>query len=206
MSIDRKAIDDMAKLMSLLDGTASVPSQSGVATAHVSNLDPATADMKSILETLNEAQNGTYKKIIERVEIDTELRTALDTELTDRGARIGSWEIVVHHSDQKTFDVVHTHTNDVIAKDLMLYEAAFGIAKNLNEGVSINNPKVREFLLLEDDFVRHRTDAVQHKAIRDKMIEKGDFNRADVSEARFEKSQENALVLHDRILKLAGLH
>jgi hypothetical protein len=207
MSIDRKAIDDMANLMSLLEGKSDqvTPIDTPVHAPQTS-IDPATADMQAILNKLNEAQNGTYQKIVERAEVDTEFRMALETERTERGARIGSWEIIVHDGDAKSFDVVHTHTNDVIAKDLTLYEAAFGITKGLNEGLSITNPRIREFLRLEDEFVRHRTDAVQHKTVRDKMIEKGDFNRAGILEARFEQSQEHAINLHDRILKLAGLH
>lgn len=168
--------------------------------------DPSIDAMKSILERFHSvSDDAVVERLTEAAETDHDLREALITEKTDKGARIGKWEIVVKEGrDLKTYDVV-SQDGTVIASDLYLYEAAYGLVKRLNQGNPINSPTIREMLKLEEDYARNRNDAAGYKARSKKHAERGESQRAAVAEDRFDEAQRQALAAHEEILRLAGL-
>jgi hypothetical protein len=157
--------------------------------------------MKKIMESLHAVQAN----VKTAAESDPVLREALVTEKTPRGARIGMWEIVVNEGASKSYDVVSIDGNMVIARDLMVYEAAYGIARRLNEGLAINNYQIRDLLTLEESYAKSRNDAVSYQQRAKKFRDKGEDLRASVAEDRLDEAARQARVEHERILKLAGL-
>jgi hypothetical protein len=202
--IDRKEIDDMARILKVMDNLPDEPVNAIVeeaATVTRTPLsDPDIDAMRNILMRMNEAAS-------EGPVVDVELKEALQTVPTPKGARIGSWEIVVHElsDDERAYDVVNVRTGEPIATKLGLYEAARGLVRRLNEGVSITDKRVRDLLSLEEQYVRNRNDASFFRQHSEKMREKGEEVKAAIAEDRFDDSQRKAIEAHDRILRLAGL-
>lgn len=228
MTVDRKAIEDMAKIMAAMNAASqSVASddlmESGPTGRHAPTPDPAQPTgstsiarstltdpnvdaMKVILERINAVADIPVDRLTIAAEKDRVLAEALKTEKTDKGARIGDWEIVVNEgADLKTYDVVSTATGQPLAKDLYLYDAAYGLVKRLNEGVTINDGRIRELLRLEEDYARNRDEAAQFKQQTERLRQKGEDVRAAIAEDRFDKSQTLAIEARERLLKLAGL-
>lgn len=212
MTVDHKAIADMAKLMRALgddrpsmtesfDASDLVLTEDERVSAPAPKGDPAIDAMKTILEAFHSATD-----IRETARTDTTLAEALVTERTETGARIGAWEIVVNESsDPVSYDVVSATTGTPIASGLFVYEAAYGLVKRLNEGVMINDGRIRDLLKLEEDYARNRTNAKQFKEQKQRLEKKGDSFRAAVAEDRFDDAQRRAMDAHERILILAGL-
>lgn len=168
--------------------------------------DPSIDAMKNILLAMQSVSTSPVERLAEAAEADPELKAALVTERTERGARIGSWEIIVNEGKNlSTYDVVSDDGHTVIARDLYVYDAAYGIAKRLNEGVAINDKKIRDLLKLEEEYAKNRNDAAVLKHTAKKLREKGDDFRAAVAEDRLDEAQRQALEAHERMLKLAGL-
>jgi hypothetical protein len=137
---------------------------------------------------------------------DREAAEAYVTEPTERGVRIGAWEIRANPGKAgKTYDVVSESGEVVIAKGLYLYDAALGLTRRLNEGAAINDPAVRDLLALEDNYAKRLIEASQMKARAKKLRERGDDLRANVAEDRQDEAERQALDAHDRLLKLAGI-
>lgn len=210
MTIDRNAIDDMTRLMSILNEKSNLDDAPlteeviaegiEVVVAPASHVDPNVDAMKAILERFQSTASSIFESE------DPDVREALQTEQTATGARIGSWEIVVHDGDDhRQYDVVHSATREPIAKNLYVYEAAYGLAKRLNEGVTINDKRVRALLRLEEDFAKHRDDAAHFRKRTKSLREKGEDVRAAISEDRYDDAQRRAIDAHERILRLAGL-
>lgn len=260
MTVDRKAVDDMANIMAALnaqsqasfadDTSAAVPMSEDFAPGmHMTipdmepvgdpNFDPnagydasegynpyastgfdpetgeapngisyrtpvssaETDDMKRIMMALSGAQDDTPSRMR-----DPALAEAVATERTPRGARIGSWEIVIKEGKaRKSYDVVSEDGETVIARDLYVYDAAYGIAKRLNEGVAINDPKIRTLLALEEGFAKKTNDATVYRERAKKASERGDVVRQAVAEDRHDEASRQAILDHNEILRLAGL-
>ncbi|RYF14450.1 MAG: hypothetical protein EOO77_14275 [Oxalobacteraceae bacterium] len=214
MTVDRKAIDDMAKIMAALDGKSIAQSEveSRLNEGHSRNAvapaqplgDPSIEAMKKILVAFNSA--APVSESVARPVRDMDLEEAMEIEPTPRGARIGSWEIVVNEGrGTKTYDVVSDDGSTVIARNMYLYDAALGLVRRLNEGLAINDKPVRDLLVLEENFARARNDAVTYKNRYQTLHAKGDTRRALVAEDRYDRAAGEAMSAHEEILRLAGI-
>ena len=208
--MDQTSINEMAKILAIMNASpdaltesydeAPELSETSIAPAPALS-NPSTDAMRDILLKMHSVQN-TVSNIKDSAKIDRTLGQALVTESTKTGTRIGSWEIVKHDN---LFDVLNTKTGEAIASNLMLYEAAVSLAKNLNEGISITDKRVRDVLILEEDYVRNCNDAATYKNSAKVAARAGNDTKAAIAEDRYDGAQARALEAHDRILALAGL-
>lgn len=153
--------------------------------------------MKAILERFHNAADN----VLSEVPIDRSLRESLRMEPTPHGARMGSWEIVVHQSGKrKLYDVVHTATQDTIAADLMLYEAACGLARQLNEGGHINSKIVMELLRAEQSYAGAVHDMVLYKH---HLTKSPNSPRRPIYEDRYGAAKRQAVAFRDQVKKLS---
>jgi len=188
--VNKSEIDAMAKAIRALNGDLNVEEKStNSKPIGDSNIDA----MKKILENFYSSEKP---KIVQE---------ALNTEKTDKGTRVGSWEIVINEGNPKTYDVKNIVTKSFIAKDLYLYEACLGIVKNLNEGYGINDRKIKELLDLEEEYTKNRNNASNYKRNYKTALKEGNNIKATNSENRFELASEKALEAQERLLILAGL-
>lgn len=249
MTVDRRAVDDMAKIMAALNAQSQ---QSFAAAPVTESIDPSmgfepvgdpdfdpnagydvsegynpyssgfnpetgeapsgmstrvavasaeTEDMKRIMMALRSADAPAPARLN-----DPALEEAVVTARTPRGAKIGTWEILVKEGKaRKSYDVVSEDGSVIIARDLVVYDAAYGIAKRLNEGVAINDPTIRHFLALEEGFAKKANDATVYRERAKKAAEKGDTVRQAVAEDRHDEAARQAILDHKEILRLAGI-
>lgn len=211
--IDRASIDDMSRLMRILSEGGSVP-VADIKPASVAEKtqparpkgDPDVDAMRVILERLQSASTTVVEHLVETGEKDKVLGEALTTNRTETGARIGNWEIRLHEEGrEKRYDVVNTATNEPIAKDLYLYEAAYGLTKHLNQGLTINDRRVKNMMQIEEDFVRHRNDAVSMKRRKERLIREGNSQAALVAEDRYDEAKRQAIHARQRLKEMTGI-
>jgi hypothetical protein len=209
---DPKEVSEMARLIRMMNEgidfdepeivNESTTTSEGV--IRLADMDPSVAAMKNILEIFQ--NGGGAEPLVERAQHDRELREALITEQTERGTRIGSWEIISHEDARglKTFDVTNIHTSEPIATDLTLYDAAHGICRALNEGHVINSHRIRDILASEFDYARARQNAAE---FREKAViyEANNNPRRALMEDRFQEALGRAREAREKVSKLAKL-
>ncbi|MFA5489114.1 MAG: hypothetical protein WC284_07820 [Candidimonas sp.] len=196
--------EQMAHLRSLMEGVSfdgPVPEtpydhQTSVVSTNCSDND--IAEMKMILENLKSVTDSASKTAIVESKIDRTVRDAMATEKTTRGIRYGGkWDIIVEEIENgnkplKYYSIVHSDTNSVIAKDLILYEVAHYVVRLLNEGKYINHPNIVEMLNKENSFYKYRTDAKDYARKISSLTKSGDSRRVDVYEARYVSAKDKA--------------
>lgn len=211
MSVDAKEVNEMARLINLMNNNVQLDdepehiNESLSRTGPQDHGDPAVLEMKRILEAFNNIENSPTKRLTDRAVINSELREALITEETDDGVRIGNWDIVVKESDTglKTYDVVSVKTGESIAIDLTIYEAAHGITKALNEGKGINHRRIKDILQAEGEYSHHRQDAAIFRKKMSIVENANNEQRKAIMEDRFSESLRRAKLAREQIVKLA---
>jgi hypothetical protein len=161
---------------------------------------PEIDAMRQILERFHAAETATPV-----INESAEYREALAIAPTPTGTKIGAWEIIKEAGSPNTYDVVHSLSRAPIASNLYLYDAALGLVRHLNEGVSITDHRIKDLLTLEENYARNRDDAVSYKQRAKKHRENDDVKRAAIAEDRFDEATRQAIDARDRILRLAGL-
>ena len=215
MAVDPKEKNEMARLITLMnEGVVFEDNAETEETSYLegsiparndsSMLDPSIAAMKSILEAFNGSQS-LDKRLADRSETNRELREALVTEVTDRGTRVGSWEIIINENGEglKNFDVTNVHTGEPIASNLTVYDAALGIARYLNEGMTINSREIRDILNVEASYDSSRRDAANFKSRMETFSRSGNASRAGIMEARYVESLDKAKSARINLTKIS---
>jgi hypothetical protein len=164
-------------------------------------------DMKEILRRFNQGASMSVARLTESDNIDREFHTALATERTRDGVKVGSWEIKVYEDQgNKTYDIVNVKTGEPLARDLTLYESAFAITKMLNKNMGINHRQVMEVLTLEDQYARARTEAALFKRKARRMNESHNVVEACVADDRYNESRSLALKYKSQIVAINNQH
>lgn len=164
-------------------------------------------EMASILERLQSVTNDTVQELVEEAITDPAVRRAIVTEATDSGVRIGEWEIRVRMDESnrkptKLYSVVQSGTNNVLAEDLMLFDAADLLVKHFNNGKTVTHQDVRRVLSLEEKFSRNYADAIRFKKHAASHSASGDRHAAGVFEARYDQAKSEAVQAQSELKKL----
>lgn len=202
MTVSKNEVDQMASFMRALNAS-SVEEQHSldkpVRTVPVES-ESATQEMKIILERFHAAAGGAVTKVNEEAVYDRDLREALVTERTSRGARVGNWEILVHeHGKRKFYDVVHIDGISCIAADLVLYEAAHGLVRILNEGGRLNSREAVNLLRAEQDYTSAVNDAVLYRH----YMKNPKDARIAVFEAKYSAAKQRAITARNMVTSIA---
>jgi hypothetical protein len=209
MTISKQEVDQMAIFMRALNGEPSQPvarasdEQQNIAPSAIYNTSSeiATQDMKVILERFYRAADGAVGKVNDEAVHDRSLREALVTERTPHGSRVGDWEIQVREEGKrKYYDVVQTSGAACIASDLMLYEAAYGLVRILNEGGKLNSQEAINLLRYEQNYVSAVNDAVLCKHY---LVKNPRDARTPVFEAKYSAAKQRAVTARDLVNAIA---
>ena len=166
------------------------------------HVDPSSNDMQNILNLFKGADEP-VSRMNERSVSDKQLREAMVTETTANGVRVGSWEIRIRDiGGLKSYTVSNIHTNEPIASDLTLYDAAKGIASALNEGLTINTPTVRKLLNAEGSYSRARQSAAEFRQSMTLAEGRGDRTKKAIAEDRFNEALARAKEARTLLSKL----
>jgi hypothetical protein len=220
MTVSVKEIEEMARIRRILNGEyqdvqhdvaqdyIAEHQSHGVTTPsrELGTSTDGTDDMKEILRRFNQGASMSVQRITENEDTDREFHTALVTERTKDGVKVGSWEIKVYEDQgNKTYDIVNVKTNEPIARDLTLYESALAITKMLNKNMGINHRHVMEVLTLEDQYARARQEAALFKRKARRMNESQNRFEACVADDRYQESRALALKHKAQIVQINNL-
>lgn len=214
MAVDPRAVDEMARIRRILNGEYEqettdvaqnyVMESKSIGSGEIGvNSDP-TADMKEIMRRFNQGATKSVERITESSDTDRSFASALVTEKTQTGVKVGSWEIKVYEdAGNKTYDICHIHTDEPIARDLTLYESALTISKLLNSHVSINSHQIRDVLSLEESYSAARNEAALFKRKARRMNESNNLFEAHVADDRYQESRRLAIKFRDKIISMS---
>ena len=180
--VEQSEIAQMSKFMAALGDTT--PTADGQPRPTVS--DPSVHAMKTILEKFHAVTDD----LITDQTNDVELREALLTEAIENGVRVGMWEIHTRDSGKRRLYDVVSAAGDVLARDLMLYEAARRLVRILNDGGHLNCREAVEVLRTEQDYASAIHDMV---LFRHQMTKYPNSVRAPIFEARYGEAKRRAL-------------
>jgi len=213
MTVNSNEVREMARLVAILNGQTAPETfddrhrhfPAAVTPSPVGGGDPGIAAMRTILETYHQTTDcfdGVTRSLLDESRSDPELRTAMMTEATEAGVRIGEWEICLkENGKRKLYDVARIGYGTVIAADLTLYEAAYGIARALAKDMPITCPLIRNILIAEGEYAAALHDAIHHRHTLTKQINE---SRRAVLEDRYDVAKHRAATARYRIESLVG--
>lgn len=105
-------------------------------------------------------------------------------------------------AEAKSFDVVDSVTNQIIADNLCIYEAAYGIVKLLNKGYAALDPHIRKIVFLEQQYYNAKGEAIVFKKKVQKAKTLGESRNADINAAKFQNAKTVALNAKNQISKI----
>jgi hypothetical protein len=108
--------------------------------------------------------------------------------IVHRDGIIGSdWE--VKKLDKNSYCIVCSVSNDVIVKDIELYEVAYNVAYLINKGYSISSLKVTEIIKHHDHFSQKFHEAIYCKEKRNLYGKQGDVGMYDLMDAKYKQAR-----------------
>lgn len=203
MTVNQQDIDQMAMFMRALKGEhpaptdLATPSQKPVAAG-------ASQEMKLILERFHTAAGNAVTKVNDEAAYDRDLREALMTERTDAGSRIGDWNIEMRQEGKRKFyNVVQADGATCIATDLLLYEAAHGLVRILNNGGRLNSKAAINLLRAEQEYAGALNDAVLYKHY---LVKNPNDRRVGIFEAKYSAATRRAISAREEVFAIADQH
>jgi hypothetical protein len=169
---------------------------------------PTRQDISAMADVLRRLNTVTTQVLAES-HSDPQLKEALETMPTPQGVRIGAWQIQENTDSDRlvnkhNWSVINKYSNDVIAHELGLYEAALALVKMLNKGMYINSQPVRELLEAEAAYTSHKMDALRFRKLAHKANKSGNPVNMDLYEARQQSSMDKAMAAKAKIRKAMG--
>lgn len=212
MTVSPKERDEMARLLSIIEGKEPVQSTRTVEQSHAGPVELAgpgaitSADitaMAGILSKLNSVDTRT--PVIESTE-NKLFNEALETSRMDDGVKVGKYKIKIQENKKRLagkqyYSVYHSITNETIADDLSLYETALAAVRLLNNGKFVNSKEVRKLFEQDDIYTSHRVDALRYKY---RMTKSTDPMKQDIYESRYQASIDRAMIAKQQIKNLAN--
>jgi hypothetical protein len=212
MTISRNEVDQMANFMRVLSTVDDAPDlpETSYLTEDTTPFIPEKIDtvrrpaddniqqMKLILERFHHAADST----VHEAKSDRNLREAMMTERTPKGSRIGAWNIEMREEGKRKFySVVAKDGITCIASDLLLYEAAHGLVRILNNGGRLNSKEAVGLLRYEQDYASALNEAILYKHY---LVEKPRDSRKPVFEARYSAAQRRAIHARDKVIEISN--
>lgn len=175
--------------------------------SHMANILRAFVESggEQLARAVDDGVQQTSMILMEDSEAMPDLKRAMATQRTANGVRVGGWQIIAEgEKNSARYHVVSVESNQQIAKNLYLYEAAKALVNYLNEGLMINNMKVQSILGMEMEYAKHIEDAIQHKHACSRAIDRGDDARLEVSKIRFNESKTKAVAARHKLVEHLG--
>ncbi len=209
MTVSEQERDYMQNLMNILEGRGVVespqpkqrkPIQESTELAGAGQV--TEADISAMHDVLSKLESITTD-LVHDPEPNQEFRQALQEQRNPQGLSVGSWQIAVHEdparlAGRQYYSIHHTHTQQVIANDISLYETALGVARLLNRGEVVNSWKIRELFEQDDTYTSHKIDAHRFR-IRSRKTR--DQHQRQLYETRQQASSDRAQVIREQLKK-----
>lgn len=141
--------------------------------------------MKSILEKFHNVAGQSVSQLgKKKIKQLAQKKISIDRE----------WKVVVNEASKEIFyDIVNTKANKSYFSKIKTLEAAEIIIEHLERKEPINSSKIFKVLDFDETFRRNRIDALQFKNKWKKYVGQQQLAKADIFEARYQKSKNLAL-------------
>lgn len=154
-------------------------------------------DTKAMFNILSKLENvdKTTRIIAERAEKDVELNMAINQQFNESSVSVQNYRIdIVLQSfagrQKKFYNVVEG--NQILYKELALFETAMGVVKKLMTGKSGSDDLVR----YDTDYCNNLYEVYMHNS----RIKKGSINE-DVAQAKLDRAKQKMYEAKNKILK-----
>lgn len=198
--VDKSEVDFMTNLMNNLNNVESKTVQAK--TNPTDNATHLSEDANAMHDILSKLQTVTNDVVVENAN-DTDLTMAITTQKADDSVSISNYKIALNKRKlqegfTKTFyTIIDTNTNQVVYKDLGLFESAMGIVKHTL--FTKKSSRVENILSLDESYVALISELYAYK----KKMKRLDESTAqyDVAAAKYSNSKTKLEQVKMKLLK-----
>lgn len=157
--------------------------------------------MEDILRKFEQATTESTKRIVTESASNPDVMVALNTTKSQTGIRVASYEIIpekVEMSGLKKnyYKIVDTAYDEVLYKDISLFETAMSITKRLMLGKKLND--IETIIRLDQSYDANLLESYSYKY---KMKRINESVKRDVYEAKYTNALGKVKSIKERILK-----
>lgn len=226
----RQDVNEMERLSRIISGDFSIPISDVNTTNDSNNLGPIVLSktptkndvniMTKIMENYSSVTGVTSFKsfqttidkaitsVVKDSHTDAALREALNTEKIKTGIIIGAWAIEkktqrgITEKLETVYRIRNKNTHQQIGASFLIVESAKCVVKLLNQGVSLDSPKIKEIAILELEYRKFRQKALEEKRSWQKAKKSNNEFKQDLYEAKFDAAKSKALCVREKIDKM----
>ncbi len=158
---------------------------------------------KTLADNLNKLDSKVLKEVVEVGIINPKFKKALTTEKTEHGVKVGNYLIKIRPFKKRyLYDVVNLSTNDVISKDIKLYEMAFCLVNYLNDELLYTDKKMVVLHDIYNEYVQYSNTASHYKRMYFEAKKQQEQTKEAKNQLEFEKNRDLALECKSKIIQL----
>lgn len=158
---------------------------------------------KSLVENLNKLDDSMIKEVVDIAVTNPKFKKALITEKTDHGVKVGHYLIKIRPFRKRyMYDVVDLNNNNIVSKDIKLYEMAFCLVNYLNDEILYTDPKMVELHDIYNDYVQYSNTASYYKKMYFDAKKRDEQTKQAKNQLDFEKNRDLALKYKSKIVDL----
>ena len=158
---------------------------------------------KILADNLNKLDSKVLKEVVEVGIINPKFKKALTTEKTEHGVKVGNYLIKIRPFKKRyLYDVVNLSTNDVISKDIKLYEMAFCLVNYLNDELLYTDKKMVVLHDIYNEYVQYSNTASHYKRMYFEAKKQQEQTKEAKNQLEFEKNRDLALECKSKIIQL----
>jgi len=158
---------------------------------------------KSLVENLNKLDDSMIKEVVDVAVTNPKFKKALITEKTDHGVKVGHYLIKIRPFRKRyMYDVVDLNNNNIVSKDIKLYEMAFCLVNYLNDEILYTDPKMVELHDIYNDYVQYSNTASYYKKMYFDAKKRDEQTKQAKNQLDFEKNRDLALEYKSKIIDL----
>ena len=158
---------------------------------------------KTLADNLNKLDSKVLKEVVEVGIINPKFKKALTTEKTEHGVKVGNYLIKIRPFKKRyLYDVVNLSTNDIISKDIKLYEMAFCLVNYLNDELLYTDKKMVVLHDIYNEYVQYSNTASHYKRMYFEAKKQQEQTKEAKNQLEFEKNRDLALECKSKIIQL----
>jgi len=143
------------------------------------------------------------KEVVDIAVTNPKFKKALITEKTDHGVKVGHYLIKIRPFRKRyMYDVVDLNNNNIVSKDIKLYEMAFCLVNYLNDEILYTDPKMVELHDIYNDYVQYSNTASYYKKMYFDAKKRDEQTKQAKNQLDFEKNRDLALEYKSKIVDL----
>lgn len=158
---------------------------------------------KTLADNLNKLDSKVLKEVVEVGIINPKFKKALTTEKTEHGVKVGNYLIKIRPFKKRyLYDIINLSTNDIVSKDIKLYEMAFCLVNYLNDELLYTDKKMVVLHDIYNEYVQYSNTASHYKRMYFEAKKQQEQTKEAKNQLEFEKNRDLALECKSKIIQL----